>query len=202
MPQNNTITNTPWQGIINPTATFRKAFHKPVLAVDWNSTIQNQISEICRTTRGLLVPEDFDRWDPPLGHKIGMSETQFTRWAWSSKYIKWRARPYANAKQALASIRQSYQVWVVTFTCLERPLVERWFSREGIGYDRLIITGDKGSVPWNVLIDDNPETLAKLHRDGRLVIRFAVPKWNSHLVSVPAIHDWADAEWMVNYVSR
>lgn len=153
-----------------------------IIAIDWNSTLQNQIGEICQRTN--LRPADFDQWDKPLGYRCGMSEEAFTRWAWTDESIQAMAQPYPGAARAVAELKKKNKIWIVTSTACP-ALVAPWFRRHNIRYDKLILTSDKGSVPWDVLIDDSPITLAAL-AGTRRVLRHIV-EWNKHLVGIEGV---------------
>ncbi len=154
---------------------------KPVIGIDWNSTLQNQVGEIC--SRTCLVPGDFDRWNPQLGSHIGMTEAAFSLWAWGSASIQAEARPYEGAVAGVSRLASWATIWIVTSTGCP-GLVEPWLSRWGIPYNRVIVTSDKGSVAWDVLLDDNPITLSKLFAQGRQVLRHEAVVWNNHLTHI------------------
>ena len=180
--------NTPWLGpdLDRMEAGFNAAFvlgKKPVIAIDWNSTIQNQIGEICRRTN--LRPADFDRWDPPLGSRCGMTDEAFTAWAWGDESIQWMADPYPGAPAAIARLASWATIWIVTSTC-QPHLVPKWLRKHNVHFDRIILTGDKGSVEWDVLIDDNPATLESLAAGGRQVLRHEI-EWNKNLTHIKGV---------------
>lgn len=156
---------------------------KPIIGIDWNGTIQNQIQEICRRT--CLTPADFTTWDPPLGARCGMSDETFTAWAWGDESIQAMAEPYPGAAAAIARLGSWAEIWIVTSTCHPR-LVTPWLRKNKIRYDRAIMTGDKASVEWDLLIDDNPATLMSLAAEGRSVLRHII-KWNENLTFIEGI---------------
>lgn len=156
---------------------------KPIIGIDWNSTIQNQIQEICRRT--CLRPVDFDRWDPPLGARCGMTEEAFTRWAWTDASIQAMAEPYPGAAAAIARLGSWATIWIVTSTS-NPQLVKPWLRKYDIHFDRVILTDDKGSVEWDLLIDDNPATLQNLEVDGRQVMRHEI-EWNKQLTHIKGV---------------
>ena len=168
-----------------------------IIGIDWNSTLQNQIGEIC--SRTCLTPLDFDRWDPQLGHRCGRSEAAFTTWAWGDPSIQAMAEPYPGAVSRVKRMKEEGvhpelhpelveglvrrdTIWIVTSTSCPM-LVTPWLRRWGIPFDRAILTNDKASVEWDLLIDDNPFTLESLQASGRRVLRHRLP-WNEHLVEV------------------
>ena len=153
------------------------------IAIDWNSTLQDQIGEICHRT--CLVPADFTQWDPQLGHRCGMTETAFTKWAWTDESIQAMAEPYPGAAEGVCRLSSWATIWVVTSTSCPM-LVQPWLRRWGIPFDKVIVTQDKASVPWDLLIDDNPSTLVKLAAEGRQVLRHRLP-WNEYLVDVEGV---------------
>ncbi len=152
-----------------------------VIGIDWNSTLQNQIGEICHRT--CLTPADFNQWDPQLGSRCGMTEAAFTEWAWGDESIQAMAEPYPGAVAGVKRMKEGgATIWIVTSTSCPM-LVQPWLRRWGIPFDRVILTGDKASVEWDLLIDDNPFTLAALQAGGRRVLRHRLP-WNEHLIEV------------------
>ena len=158
----------------------------PIIAIDWNSTIQNQIGEICQRT--CLHHADFREWNPQLGHRVGMSQAAFDTWAWTDPTIQWMADPYPGAVATINELMYHAQIWIVTST--SNPLlVAPWLRKHKIRYDKIIITTDKGSAEWDgkswdVLIDDNPFTLSDLC-ETRRVLRHPVG-WNEYLMNIEA----------------
>ena len=152
-----------------------------IIGIDWNSTLQNQIGEICNRT--CLLPSDFDRWDPPLGSRVGMTEAAFTSWAWGNESIQAMAEPYQGAASTVTRLREAgATIWIVTSTGCPM-LVTPWLRRWKIPFDRAILTDDKESIEWDVLLDDNPFTLERAAASGRRVLRHRLP-WNSHLEGI------------------
>jgi 5'(3')-deoxyribonucleotidase len=164
------------------------------IAVDWNCTLQDQTSSISaavyRIYGQVLIPSDFDRWDPPIGEKLGLDNDSFTKWAWTDETIQRAAPPYPLARESLGLLRAAgHRIKIVTSTSCPH-LVEDWMHRWQIPYDEIVCTQDKRSVPWDLLIDDNPTTLESLFMEQRRVVRFAGVPWNCHLTHIPGVSGW------------
>lgn len=164
------------------------------VGVDWNCTLHDQPSSIAaavyRVYGKVLRPSDFDRWDPPIGAKIGVDNDTFTRWAWTDETIQRTARPYPLARESLKLLHAAgHMIKVVTSTSCPH-LVEGWMNKWQIPYDEIVCTQDKGAVFWDLLIDDNPKTLDDLFMAGRPVIRFGGVHWNRHLTYIPGANSW------------
>lgn len=165
---------------------------RPVLSVDLDNVLRDQIGSIIETVwrryGRRLTREMFSCWDPPLGGLIGMSDEEFTGWAWSDPAIFVEARPVTGAALALLGLRTRYRIVITTATACPH-LSEPWLKWWRIPYDQVIHTSDKGSVAFAAHIDDSPGTLQTLAGAGRRVIRFDLP-WNRHLVGLPALTQW------------
>lgn len=164
-----------------------------IIGVDWNSTLQDQISEIIRQARIIygvdLSLDDFNQWDAPLGGKCGITDQAFTRWAWTNPDIQWEARPYPGAADSLLTLSQlGVEIHVITSTS-NPGLVVPWLERNGVPYDKVIFSNDKTAEDFDVLVDDNPGTLVKVAEAGRKVIRHAIP-WNQHMDLFPVLDNW------------
>lgn len=68
-----------------------------------------------------------------------------------------------------------------------------WLRRWHFGYLPVVFTKDKGSVEWELHLDDHPETVVDLRvRQGRSAVLFAQP-WNVQLQNrVPTVRGWGD----------
>ena len=162
-----------------------------IIGIDWNNTLQDQLAEIIRQTYLLygaaLNRNDFSTWDAMLGDRIGVDNDTFTAWAWKSDKIQQQARPFPWAKEVVRLLYQQYTIKIITSSC-HPQVAEGWLYRHGIPYHELISTSDKGSIEWDVLIDDNPITLETLCVE-RHVLRYELP-WNAHLHHIPAVTGW------------
>jgi len=168
-----------------------------VIAIDWNSTLQNQISEICRRCNGKITPLDFNEWDPKLGGKVGMTDDDFTAWAWGDPSIQAEAPAYPGATAGVRYLAQFGEIWIVTATS-HYDVCRQWLKRNEIDYHRLIFAQDKSQVAWDVLIDDSPSTLRKMSETGRSVIRFSGPMWNSDMSHLPTLKGWQNVKRLKN----
>ena len=166
-----------------------------IIGIDWNCTLQDTINEIIRTVYLIygvvLKPEDFNRWDPPIGQKLGIDNDVFTAWAWKSEGIQKRARAYPFAREVIRLLYTSgHTIKIITSTSCPH-LVEAWLYRFKIPYHGLVVTQDKSSVEFDLLIDDNPYTCEKLFLEQRGIIRYAGVPWNRHLTHIPAADGWS-----------
>lgn len=164
-----------------------------ILGVDWNSTLQDQISEIIRQARIIygveLALDDFNQWDAPLGAKCGVTDQQFTRWAWTSPEIQREAQPYPGVADSLSALSQlGVRIHVITSTS-NPGLVVPWLDYHGIPFDKVVFSNDKSVEDFDVLVDDSPTTLARVTQAGRRAIRHAIP-WNQHMATFPALTHW------------
>lgn len=158
-----------------------------IIGVDFNSTLANNILLICQCTG--LKPEQFSTWDPDLwtpalGLQMRMGKEQFEHWMWTNPMLQALAPPYPGAVRGVAELRKRGKVWIVTSTACP-ALVAPWLRKHGIEVDKIILTSDKESVPWDILIDDSPGLLAEL-APRRRVLRHIV-KWNEGLTEIRGV---------------
>ena len=170
---------------------------KTSLFIDWNGTIQWQIAGIITYVKANytdrkgqsieLSPLSFDRWNPPLGRKLGISEAEFNQVAWGNEWVFRNSPPYPGAKEAIQRLSEGYQIIIATST--NRPdLVEPWFEENGIYFDDILWTQDKCKIK-GLLIDDAPETIERRWCKQLMTVRREL-LWNCHLTNVPALKDW------------
>lgn len=182
-------------GFVIPRTAFGLA-PKPVLSIDLDNVIRDQIGAIISAVQRrygvTLQREMFSAWDPPLGELIGISNEEFTDWAWSDPMIFANASPVAGAIVALARLRATHRIVITTSTAWPQ-LTEPWLKWWHIPCNEIIHTSDKSSVPFDQHIDGSPATLVKLSEAGRRVVRFRLP-WNEHLVDLPALDGWQGVE--------
>jgi hypothetical protein len=155
----------------------------PVVAVDLNNTLMNQIAGIARASKGRLKVKDFDEWDVDLSAKMGMTKSRYLEWAWSNPYTEMSSPAFTGAARGLASIKRAgWQIWIVTASVLTLGNIEGWLGCNGMAWDRIIKTQDKRGI-GNVLIDDSPRTCQQFFDEGLPILRYELP-WNSHLTNV------------------
>lgn len=169
-------------------------FPRPtVIGVDFNNTIQNQIATIIALSGWKLTWQDFDRWDPPIGHKIGLSEAQFIDWAWKNPSLQMMSLPFPGVREAMRRLKcQGHFLRIVTSTCLPRQDLVSWLYQNRIIYDEIIMTKDKSQVDFDVLIDDSPIVINQMLELGRKVIKFNLP-WNQD-INCPGFSDWSQVQ--------
>jgi len=158
----------------------------PIIAVDLNNTLMNQIAGIARASKGRLTVSDFDKWDVDLSAKMGMSQERYLDWAWANPYTEMLSPSFPGAARKLAAIkRMGFQIWIVTATVLSPENIEGWLGCNGMTWDKIIKTQDKRGI-GSVLIDDSPKTIEAFIKENLPVLRYALP-WNSHLKQVPGV---------------
>lgn len=160
---------------------------KKIIAIDWNSTLADNIGLICQCTglhRSQFSQWDPDLWTPELGQRMRMGKEQFNTWMWTNPMLQSMAAPYPGAARAIAHLAKYARIWIVTSTACP-TLVAPWLRRNKVPYERIILSSDKGSVEWDWLVDDSPITLKAL-ADSRNVLRHIV-KWNEHLTDIRGV---------------
>ena len=165
------------------------------LALDLDNTIKGQIEEIIRQAQlkynvSLTLEDDFDVWDKPIGHKLGMGYEEFLKWAWMNPEIQWQAQPLPGAVEGVKSLYRTHHITILTATAFP-ALVDPWCFRWGIPYHNIVFATDKSQADFDMLIDDSPGTLKQLSALGRNVVRFSRP-WNAieELAHLPIINRW------------
>lgn len=159
---------------------------RPIVAVDLNNTLMNQIAGIVRVSKGRLQVSDFDQWDVDLSDKMQMSRDAYLKWAWANTYTELLSAPFPGAALALASLRRAgVAVWVVTATVMTYNNIAGWLGQAGVPYDKIIRTADKMGI-GDVLIDDSPATCQTFHAAGLPILRYALP-WNSNLNHIKGV---------------
>lgn len=158
----------------------------PVVAVDLNNTLMNQIAGIVRVSKGRLTVTDFDKWDVDLSAKMEMGQDQYLKWAWSNPYTEMLSAPFPGAALRLQQMKRAgLQIWIVTATVLSLRDIEGWLGCAGMTWDKIVKTQDKRGI-GNVLIDDSPITCKQFADEGLPILRYELP-WNQHLKQVPGV---------------
>lgn len=195
------VKNTPWRGpnLNASMAAFNLAFTAPILSIDLDNVIRDQIGSIIEATRARygvsLSRADFNQWDPPLGQRVGISNEEFTAWAWTDRDIFASARPVSGAAQALANLSRKYYIIITTSTRWPE-LTAPWLDRWEIPHHEVIHTSDKTGVIFDWHIDDSPSILASLAKANRVGVRWALP-WNEGQPG-PVLSRWGEAERLIN----
>lgn len=166
------------------------------LCLDLDNVVKNLIGEVIHQADldfgiKLTIEDDFDRWDKPIGPKLGFtSQEQYLTWAWKNEEIHWNAQPMPGAVEIIPQLYAKHHITILTAT--EFPdMVAPWFQKWSIPYHQIIHAKDKSQHPFDVLIDDSPTTLEKLDGMGRNVIRFVYP-YNQHLLYLPSMFRWSE----------
>lgn len=158
----------------------------PILAVDLNNTLMDQIAGIVRASKGRLTRADFAGWDVDNSAKMGMSKEQYLAWAWQNPYSELLSPPFHNADRQLFRLhRAGVKIWIVTATVMNEKEIAGWLWCNGIVFDRIIKTRDKVGI-GDLLIDDSPTTCEQFYSDGLPILRYRLA-WNEHLGHIPAI---------------
>jgi 5'(3')-deoxyribonucleotidase len=168
---------------------------RATLSLDLDNTLRDQIGSIIVHTQrryGTVLTRDmFNMWDPKVGQAIGIANDVFTAWAWTERQIFADARPFPGVAWALHQLSSRYRLLITTSTACP-DLTEPWLNRWRLPFDAIIHTADKGSVDFDLHIDDSPHTLLTLAGQGRRVIRYDLP-WNRALVQLPVLKSWLNA---------
>lgn len=159
----------------------------PVVAVDLNNTIMDQIGGIVLASKGRLTRTDFNQWDADLSAKMGMSREQFLAWAWDNTYTELLSEPFPGAARALWGFRRAgIGVWIVTASTMSLGDIRGWLEWNGLPHDRIIRTKDKRGI-GDVLIDDSPLTCQAFFNEGLPILRCRLA-WNEHLIQIPSVN--------------
>lgn len=158
----------------------------PIVAVDLNNTIMDQIGGIVRASKGRLNRADFAQWDVDLSAKMGMSREAYLKWAWQNPYSELLSEPFPGTAPALWRVKLTrVQIWIATASVLSLADIRGWLNWHGIPHDRIIKTSDKAGL-GDVLIDDSPTTCEKFYQAGLPILRYRLA-WNEHLAHVPGV---------------
>lgn len=162
-----------------------------ILSIDVDGVLRNQRAKIIQLAWQqfgvMLKYEDFDRWDPPLGWMLGMSEKGFITFAWKNPVVKMFSPPQPGARETLTELRrQGFYLLANTATALPQ-LTRPWFDFWQIPYDEIVHTTDKAKVLIErqavAHLEDGPHIIEELMGKGLPVIRFEL-LWNEHLNGV------------------
>lgn len=158
----------------------------PILAIDLNNTLMDQIAGIVRASKGRLTRADFSEWDVDNSAKMGMSKARYLAWAWQNPYSELLSPPFHNADRQLFRLHQAgVKIWIVTATVMSDREIAGWLWCNGIIFDRIIKTKDKRGI-GDLLIDDSPTTCEQFYSSGLPILRYRLA-WNEHLSHIPAI---------------
>ena len=161
------------------------------IAIDLNCTIMDQIGEIVALSGGKLTRDDFDQWDPPIGHKMGFSEEDFIDWAWKNEGLQINSAPFPGAQEALIGLKnQGHKIKIVTATCMTPSKVVAWLQYWGIPFDEVVFTKDKSKTYFDLLFDDCPEVLLEMIEKGLPVAKYSTG-WNDQ-IDCPSVQNWLD----------
>jgi len=166
------------------------------ISIDLDNVIRDQIGSIINAAGrryGVFLSRDaFDRWDPPLGHYVGVPEDEFTRWAWGDPMIFAESKLIPGVWQAMTELASDHRIIITTSTACPE-LSEPWLRWWKVPYHDLIHTRSKEAIVFDLHIDDSPATLQKLAAAGRPVMRFDLP-WNRSqevtALGLSVLHKW------------
>lgn len=157
-----------------------------IVTLDLNNTLMNQISGICRASKGRLTPADFAEWDVDLSDKMGMSKDQYLSWAWANPYTELLSPAFDGAAQAVQAMkRNGATIWIATASHLSELEIKWWLNWHCVPFDKVIRTNDKRGL-GDVLIDDSPVTCKTFYDEGLPILRFDLA-WNRHLTHIQGV---------------
>ncbi len=165
---------------------------RKILRIDLQNTVQDEIGAIIKAvykTYGWIQQRsDYDCWDPPLGLGCGLTNAEFTAWAWGNPEIQRRALPFRHVQREMARLCERYEV-IITTSTPHLAIAIDWLYQFGIPYSSIEQASSKAHFPdW--LLDDSPATLATAQKP----IRFGLPWNNSNsLRHLPRIYGWQNA---------
>lgn len=106
-----------------------------------------------------------------------------------------RCKPVPGALDALYVLRKAnHDLTFITYRkgATAEKDTRAWLKRWHYGDVPVVFTKDKGEVPWELHLDDHPETVVDLRSRGRSAVLFAQP-WNEQLQNrVPTVRGWGD----------
>lgn len=140
-------------------------------------------------------PIPADRWDWYLKYPGGaeLGERLFTDGVDFGIYLY--AKPIVGALTGITMLlKANHDLTFVTYRKGKTAEADTksWLRRYHFGDLPVVFTPDKGEVPWELHLDDHPETVVDLRNKGRNAVLFAQP-WNDWLHNrVPTVRGWGD----------
>lgn len=161
------------------------------IAFDLDNVPRKQIEQICHEAYfkygKIITPSMFNKWDPPMGHYLGISDEEFTAWAWTDKDIFRKAQSDLRVLEIMKDLEsKSHTVSIITSTACPELTLD-WLNLHKVVYHNLVQSADKSKEEFDWLVDDSPSTLERLHKLGRKVLRFDLP-WNRYLNYIPEFY--------------
>lgn len=139
----------------------------------------------------------------------GMTMEEYIDWANQGLYenkIFWRGEQIQDALWGVSELyRQGYYIKFITARGGGKPeptkVCEKatyfWLESNGFPYDEVIVSYDKSSYSYDLLIDDSPSNYETCVKDGKHVLVFD-QAWNRHLTDAPRAIGWREVIEYVN----
>lgn len=136
----------------------------------------------------LEVTPEATKWHFYEDFELNRDDFQaFARQGIRNGVIFWTGEPYEGVKEGMKLLKDAgHEIVIITHRGilgegeeLARRATEYWLSHHGIPYDELHLTGDKGSIPTDYMIDDKPENIELIKVSGSVPVMQERP-WNSH----------------------
>lgn len=169
---------------------------KQILSFDLDNVIRDSVGQICtlaqRKYGKQLYRDQFNIWDPQLGHLLGVSEDEFFQFAWCNEDVFRYAQPMPDAVRVMKSLIDG-NIFIINTSTQFPDITSSWLRYWDVPFHKVVHTSNKLDVEFDVHIDDSPHVLESLHAAGRQVIRFASVPWNDHLNGkYPSAANWLE----------
>lgn len=172
-----------------------------IISLDLDNVIRDSVGQIIKLAKqqygAQLHRDQFNVWDPQLGHLLAISEDEFFQFAWCNKDVFSQAEPMLHVKRYLRQLAWRNRLIINTSNTFPDVTYE-WLERWCIPADEVVHTNNKLDVEFDIHVDDSPHVLETLHNAGRKVIRFASVPWNAHLNGkYPHANNWVELTRML-----
>jgi 5'(3')-deoxyribonucleotidase len=170
--------------------------NKKVLSFDLDNVIRDSVGQVCTLAKhkyGIqLYRDQFNVWDPALGHLLGISEEEFIQFAWCNEEVFKNAMPMPDAVRVMKSLKDD-AIFIINTSNQFPNITTKWLRYWDVPFHKVIHTNNKLEVDFDIHVDDSPVVLEALHNAGRKVIRFASVPWNNHLNGkYPVANNWLE----------
>lgn len=171
-----------------------------IFSLDVDNVLRNHIGSIIRAVwlkfEVKLKLGDFDKWDPDLGHKVGMPNKDFTAWVWTDPIICASGRPVKGVDKALNHLFEQHTI--VTNSATANPhLTQPWLNYHNLPHHQVYHLEKKWDISFDLHVDDSPHLLQHMYDMGLPVCRFSLPL-NDHLIHIPSISGWHEYKKLID----
>jgi hypothetical protein len=139
----------------------------------------------------------------------GITLDEYIDWAnlgVAEQKIFWKGPQIENALWGVSELyRLGYYIKFITARGGGKPepteqcrrATKYWLDSNGFPYDEVIVSYDKTSYDYDILIDDSPGNYESCVADGKNILVFD-QAWNRHLTDAPRAMDWIE---VVKYIT-